>query len=172
MVKFQMPKMGMGALLFALILVIALIIAMQKQMSHKLFFYHHSQATTEEDELKRATGDVEASNKEKMDMKNYGALDKQTAPITLAEEDAFVRCHVPSLNTQQCWESRFFQCPVINGSYTQCTNNYLPLPKYGNAPCETGRAGFEMAPPKYKISENCYYQTTGLRTLQNRVVPA
>ncbi len=170
MVKFQMPKMGMGALLFALILVIALIIAMQKQMSHKLFFYHHSQATTEEDELKRSTGDVEASNKEKIS--EYGALDKQTAPITLAEEDAFVRCHVPSLNTQQCWESRFFQCPVINGSYVQCTNNYLPLPKYGNAPCETGRAGFEMAPPKYKISEDCYYQTTGLRTLQNRVVPA
>lgn len=167
-----MAIMSMGALMFALILVIALVVAMQKQMSHKLFFYHHSQATTEEDELMRAMGNVEASNKEKMDMKNYGALDVQTAPITLSEEDAFARCHVPSLNTQQCWESRFFQCPVINGSYSQCTNNNLPLPKYGNAPCETGRAGFEMAPPKYKISENCYYETTGLMTRQNKVYAA
>ncbi len=166
----QMPKMGMGSLLFGIVLIIALVIAMQKKMSHKLFFYHHSQTSTEDDDIAKATGNVEPSNKEKLI--KYGSLDEQTGPITLSEEDAFVRCHVPSLNTQQCWESRFFQCPVINGSYAQCTNNNLPLPKYGNAPCETGRAGFEMAPPKYKLSENCYYQKTGLMTRQNKVYAA
>ncbi len=40
--------------------------------------------------------------------------------------------------------------------------------KGGNAPCETGRAGFEMAPLKLKLSENCYYQSTKLISQQNK----
>ncbi len=44
----------------------------------------------------------------------------------------------------------------------------MRLPKGDNAPCETGRAGFEMAPPKLKLSENCYYQSTKLISQQNK----
>ncbi len=61
-----------------------------------------------------------------------------------------------------------FDMVETNGSYKQCTNNYMPLPKSGNAPCETGRAGFEMASPKYKLSENCYYQSTKMISKQNK----
>jgi hypothetical protein len=44
----------------------------------------------------------------------------------------------------------------------------MRMPKSGNAPCETGRVGFEMAPPKYKLSENCFYQTTKQISKQNK----
>ena len=65
------------------------------------------------------------------------------------------RCQVPSLNTEQCYKSRYFECPIVNGSYLQCTNNYIPKPDTYNADC--GNRTFEMVPYPWKISENCYY---------------
>ena len=64
-------------------------------------------------------------------------------------------CQVPSLNTEQCYKSRYFECPIVNGSYLQCTNNYIPKPNIYNADC--GNRTFEMVPYPWKISENCYY---------------
>ena len=52
------------------------------------------------------------------------------------------RCQVPSLNTEQCYKSRYFECPIVNGSYLQCTNNYIPKPDTYNADC--GNRTFEM----------------------------
>ena len=69
------------------------------------------------------------------------------------------RCQVPSLNTEQCYKSRYFECPIVNGSYLQCTNNYIPKPDTYNADC--GNRTFEMVPYPWKISENCYYQKIG-----------
>ena len=43
----------------------------------------------------------------------------------------------------------------MNGTYLQCTNNYIPKPSEYNADC--GNRTFEMVPPPWKISENCYY---------------
>ena len=166
--------------LFLIIIVIALFKAFSDKMTHKYEIYHHSQIESQEDLEKKFL-------KNNLNLKdvthNVGFVDELTLAIgnnnneniefekktqILSEEDAFVRCHVPTLNTQQCWQSRYFECPVTNGSYAQCTNNYIRLPKDGNAPCETGRAGFEMAPPKLKLSENCYYQSTKLISEQNK----
>jgi hypothetical protein len=145
--------------IFLVILVIVFIYALQQKMSHKLYFYHHSNSETQDElESKFLTNQLNVKDE-----------NIKVEPVQiLSEEDAFVRCHIPTLNTQQCWQSRYFECPVTNGSYKQCTNNYMPLPKRGNALCETGRAGFEMAPPKLKISENCYYQSTNLISNQNK----
>ena len=62
---------------------------------------------------------------------------------------------VPNLTTDQCYKSRFFECPIVNGSFLQCTNNYIPKPKEYNADC--GNRTFEMVPYPWKISENNYY---------------
>ena len=69
------------------------------------------------------------------------------------------KCQVPSLNTEQCYKSKYYECPIVNGSYLQCTNNYIPKPNNFNAPCENRT--FEMTPYPEKISENCYYTNIG-----------
>jgi hypothetical protein len=68
-------------------------------------------------------------------------------------------CNVPTLTTEQCYKSRYYECPIVNGSLLQCTNNYIPKPKEYNADC--GNRTFEMVPYPWKISENCYYQKIG-----------
>ena len=70
-------------------------------------------------------------------------------------ENILNTCQVPSLNTEQCYKSKFFECPIVNGSYLQCTNNYIPKPNEYNADCSNRT--FEMVPYPWKISENCYY---------------
>ena len=69
------------------------------------------------------------------------------------------KCQVPTLNTEQCYRSKYYECPIVNGSYLQCTNNYIPKPDNFNAPCENRT--FEMTAYPKKISENCYYTNTG-----------
>ena len=66
---------------------------------------------------------------------------------------------VPTLNTEQCYKSRFYECPIVNGTYLQCTNNYIPKPTDYNADC--GNRTFDMVPYPWKISENCYYNQIG-----------
>lgn len=68
---------------------------------------------------------------------------------------ALKECQVPTLNTEQCYKSREYECPIVNGSYLQCTNNYIPKPNEYNADC--GNRTFDMVPEPWKISENCYY---------------
>ena len=70
-------------------------------------------------------------------------------------QNPFDKCQVGNLNTEQCYKSKFFECPIVNGSYLQCTNNYIPEPKIYNAPFENRT--FEMTPYPFKLSENCYY---------------
>lgn len=74
-------------------------------------------------------------------------------------KDKLSYCTVPTLTTEQCYKSRHYECPVINGSYLQCTNNYIPKPTEYNADC--GNRTFDMVPPPWKISENCYYNKIG-----------
>ena len=45
------------------------------------------------------------------------------------------------------------ECPPINGSYEQCTNNYIPQPK--NNYCECHNRWFNLCPFPYKVSEKC-----------------
>jgi len=72
---------------------------------------------------------------------------------------ALNECQVPTLNTEQCYKSREYECPIVNGTFLQCTNNYIPQPNYYNADC--GNRTFEMVPFPWKISENCYYNKIG-----------
>ena len=74
-------------------------------------------------------------------------------------QNAFDKCQVGNLNTEQCYKSKFYECPIVNGSYLQCTNNYIPEPKIYNAKCENRT--FEMTPYPFKLSENCYYNNIG-----------
>ena len=69
------------------------------------------------------------------------------------------KCQVPTLNTEQCYKSREYECPIVNGTYLQCTNNYIPKPEEYNADC--GNRTFDMVPSPWKISENCYYNKIG-----------
>lgn len=64
-------------------------------------------------------------------------------------------CQVPTLNSDKCYQSKYFECPVINGSFKQCTNNYIPQPKEGN--CDCSNRTFDMCPYPFKLSEDCYY---------------
>lgn len=70
---------------------------------------------------------------------------------------ALNKCQVPTLNMEQCYKSKFYECPIVNGSYEQCTNNYIPKPDNYNAECDNRT--FDMVPYPHKISENCYYNT-------------
>ncbi len=76
--------------------------------------------------------------------------------ISNKEYKNLIESGVPNLNTQQCWLSKEFECPSKNGSYLQCTNNYIPKPEQKN--CDCSNRTFEMCPYPYKISENEYYK--------------
>jgi hypothetical protein len=79
--------------------------------------------------------------------------------ISKVDYEALNKCQVPTLNTQQCYNSRHYECPIVNGSYLQCTNNYIPKPNTFNSDC--GNRTFDMVPYPEKISENCYYNQIG-----------
>ena len=77
----------------------------------------------------------------------------------IPNKEALETCQVQTLNTEQCYKSKFFECPIVNGSYLQCTNNYIPKPTQYNADCSNRT--FDMVPYQWKISENCYYDKIG-----------
>lgn len=92
---------------------------------------------------------------ERIGFTNYGSYDPYK-PLNL---NKLRSCQVPTLNTEQCYKSRYYECPIVNGSYLQCTNNYIPKPDVYNADC--GNRTFDMTPYPWKISENCYYDKIG-----------
>ncbi len=95
-------------------------------------------------------------------IKNIPELNNTPETLTQpdnSEMDNLAFSQVPTLTTDQCWKSRYFECPVANGSYLQCTNNYIPKPSQYNADC--GNRTFEMTPYPWKISEDAYYNKIG-----------
>ncbi len=73
-----------------------------------------------------------------------------------SKENKFLNnCQVPTLNSDQCFWTQYQECPRYNGSYMQCTNNYIPKPNQNN--CKCNNRTFEMCPKPFKISEKCYY---------------
>ena len=91
-------------------------------------------------------------------LQRYGGINNEKYMDSLKKNNLY-KCQVPTLNTEQCYKSRYFECPIVNGSYLQCTNNYIPKPTEYNADC--GNRTFEMVPFPWKISENCYYDKIG-----------
>jgi hypothetical protein len=90
-------------------------------------------------------------------MSNHSLNEKFTKDSS--KEMNLNNCQVPTLNTYQCYKSRYYECPIANGSYLQCTNNYIPKPNEYNADC--GNRTFDMVEYPWKISENCYYNKIG-----------
>lgn len=79
----------------------------------------------------------------------------QFTSLKLTNKNPLKECKVPTLNMEQCFWSQYQECPRYNGSYQQCTNNYIPKPNTGN--CQCNNRTFAMCPDPYKISEKCYY---------------
>lgn len=63
------------------------------------------------------------------------------------------KCHIPDVSQQLCYYTENDLCPKYNGSYKQCTNNYLPAQNTKTCPCNNRT--FEMCPYKYKVSQSC-----------------
>jgi hypothetical protein len=61
---------------------------------------------------------------------------------------------MPNVGSLKCLLTEYNKCPKFDGSYKQCTNNYIPEPQYGNCPCHNRT--FEMCPQKWKVAENVY----------------
>ena len=95
---------------------------------------------------------------------------EQGDDISKTEYENLVESSVPTLNTQQCWYSKEFECPPKNGNYLQCTNNYIPKPNQKN--CDCSNRTFEMCPYPYKISENEYYKKIGFDRKKEFVMPS
>jgi hypothetical protein len=76
----------------------------------------------------------------------------------LASKKNLLACQMPPTTQQHAWDSKVFLCPYSNGSYAQCTNNYVPT--YEKENCDPMNRTFEMCPTPYQISECCYYNKT------------
>ena len=111
--------------------------------------------TTNTTNTKNTTNTTNTKNKilEEVEFRTY------FENIMNVDQNALNTCQVPTLNTQQCYNSREYECPITNGSYLQCTNNYIPKPNTFNSDC--GNRTFDMVDYPQKISENCYYNQIG-----------
>ena len=78
------------------------------------------------------------------------------AGLNFMERKLLDKCQVPTLSSDKCFFTEFQECPRYNGSYLQCTNNYIPKPDQNN--CKCNNRTFEMCPSPFKISEKCYYE--------------
>jgi hypothetical protein len=56
------------------------------------------------------------------------------------------------------YKYRFQQCNPYNGSYCQCTNNYIPLPPIGY--CQQNGWNEDVCPYKYRIKPSSMYSNT------------
>ena len=76
-------------------------------------------------------------------------------------------CQRMPTTQEHAWYSRAFLCPPSNGSYQQCTNNYIPTFEKEN--CDPMNRTYEMCPYPYAISEKCYYEKTPLSTYEKNI---
>ncbi len=70
--------------------------------------------------------------------------------------EAIRTSQVPTLTSEQYYRLRFQQCNPYNGSYCQCTNNYIPLPTSGY--CQPYNRGMEVCPYPYKVADALLYK--------------
>jgi len=63
-------------------------------------------------------------------------------------------CYNEPLRSDKCWATQVFPCPKYNGSYMQCTNNFIHPVNMTN--CQ--ERSYEYAPKDERLSEKCVYQ--------------
>jgi len=90
-------------------------------------------------------------------------LQKPMFPYTLSNKsltpqmaDILLKNQVPVFNMEQCYNNRFEQCNPYNGSYQQCTNNYIPQPKSNY--CQCRNRNNELCPYPYRVSNLGLYK--------------
>ena len=64
----------------------------------------------------------------------------------------------PTLPASLYYKYRFQQCNPYNGSYCQCTNNYVPLPPVGL--CQPNGWSEDVCPYKYRVKPSKMYLDT------------
>lgn len=79
-----------------------------------------------------------------------------SAPLTPQMADILQKNQAPVFNMEQCYLNRFEQCNPYNGSYRQCTNNYIPQPKTNH--CQCRNRSNELCPSPYRVSELGMYR--------------
>lgn len=142
-------------ILFVIILIISIILSLhlkQKKNKNKIIFLEIAK------NIKR-NNQKHIENKENiLDANFYNNLNNPLNYNNQTDDfNDLKKCQVSTLNTEQCYKSREYECPIVNGTHLQCTNNYIPKPKEYNADC--GNRTFDMVPYPWKISENCYYNS-------------
>ena len=155
-------------ILFTIIIIIILILIYSylKHSNHKIIFLDIEKEIEQKIHFNKnnLNNKVNLRNLNNKDnLRNLNNLNNLNNPInynnTTDNFNDLKKCQVPTLNTEQCYKSREYECPIVNGTYLQCTNNYIPKPKEYNADC--GNRTFDMVPAPWKISENCYYDKIG-----------
>jgi hypothetical protein len=72
--------------------------------------------------------------------------------------DANEKAITPTLSASLYYKYRFQQCNPYNGSYCQCTNNYIPLPPVGM--CQPNGWNEDVCPFKYRVKPSDMYLDT------------
>jgi len=83
------------------------------------------------------------SNNEKFQIYNRNCLDKM--------KDS---CYNDPLTLAKCWATKDFPCPMNNGSYMQCTNNYKRDVNIADCLERT----YYYSPKDERLSEKCVYK--------------
>jgi hypothetical protein len=83
---------------------------------------------------------------------------KPLEPGNLAKcmQEANCTARVDTMPSSMYYKYRFYQCNPYNGSYAQCTNNYIPLPPVGL--CEENGYNEDVCP--YKLKPSTMYGDT------------
>ena len=86
----------------------------------------------------------------------YDGLPEKVATCADGEcmDKVWAAAKIPDVGGMKCLLTEYNRCPKFDGSYKQCTNNYIPEPQYGNCPCHNRT--FEMCPQKWKVAESVY----------------
>jgi len=120
-----------------------------------LIYINQNNINSINEEMNNFINDSINSNYINEEMNNYINNSTNSNHINNSINNILNECQVQTLNSEQCYKSSFYECPIVNGNYLQCTNNYIPKPNQYNAKCNNRT--FDMVPYPWKISENCYY---------------
>ena len=72
--------------------------------------------------------------------------------------NATEKAMVKTLPASLYYKYRYYQCNPYNGSYCQCTNNYIPLPPVGM--CQSNGLNENVCPYKYRVKPSTMYLDT------------
>lgn len=93
----------------------------------------------------------------KYNIADYNAhqyVNSDLIPVPKKEMEVLKGVQIPTVNQEQCLLNEYCNCPRYNGSYEQCTNNYIPSPNQNH--CDCNNRNFELCPWPFKTFESWY----------------